>query len=280
TPFTLGLAGYRLARRKDVPLIVSYHTPTSEYASYLAPNGFDGFVAGLSDRYERWFLERADLVLAPSEVTTETLRDRMHESTPVHCHPNGVDVRHFRPVDTTEFDRRYGITRERPVIGYTGRHGFEKNLEAILEAAAGLDVQVILGGDGPARNHLEERATELAVDATFLGFLDREELPAFYSTLDVFAFPSPVETEGIVAEEANACGTPVVGVNRRALAETIHEDETGYHFEPGAIDEFRSAIERAISNVDRLSTACLERRDEISVDRALDRLEAVFDRVL
>ncbi len=78
------------------------------------------------------------------------------------------------------------------------------------------------------------------MDVRFLGFLERDELAAFYSALDVFAFPSPVETQGLVALEANACGTPVVGANAGALSNTIVAGETGYHFESGDIEGIRA----------------------------------------
>ncbi|MFW5922192.1 MAG: glycosyltransferase [Halodesulfurarchaeum sp.] len=280
SPFSVGVAGYRLARRESVPLVVSYHTPTGEYASYIVPDVFAAPVGAISSRYERWFLERADMVLAPSEQTAETLRDRLRADVPVRAHPNGVDTTRFRPQKTVTFERRYGLPEDRPLIGYTGRHGHEKNLEAILEAAAGLDVTVVFGGAGPATGSLREAAERNDVDARFLGFLDRDELPSFYNALDVFAFPSPVETQGIVALEATASGTPVVGVDAGALAETIVAGETGYHYEPGNIQAFRAKIERALDEQDTLSASCLDYREEISLSNAIDGLEAAYATVL
>lgn len=280
TPFSVGLAGYRLARRKDIPLVVSYHTPTSEYARYVAPPGVDSVVGAASERYERWFLRRADLVLAPSGTTAANVRDALPESVPVKAHPNGVDIRHFRPTETSDFATRYNLPEDRPMVGYTGRHGYEKNLGAIIDAAADQDVTVVFGGDGPATPDLENQAREKEVDARFLGFLDREELPAFYSALDVFAFPSPVETQGIVALEANACGTPVVGVNRGALADTIDDGRTGYHFEHGDIEDFRDTIARALEEREALSETCLQSRETISLEESLETLETAYESVL
>jgi 1,2-diacylglycerol 3-alpha-glucosyltransferase len=278
TPFTLGLAAHRFARSVDVPLIVSYHTPTAEYAGYVAPSWASDTVSWLSRRYESWFLDRADLVVTPSEATAATIRERTETS--VVTHSNGVDVAFFKPVVPTEFKRRYHIPFDRPVVGYTGRHGYEKNLGRFLEAVANLDVTVLVGGDGPARADLEEKAASLDIDAHFLGFLDRSELPAFYSTLDVFAFPSPVETQGLVALEAIACGTPVVGVDRGALSTTIEHGETGYHYEYGDVDDFEAAITGAIENLETLSRTCLDRRPEVSLERSMGRLEETYKRVL
>jgi glycosyltransferase involved in cell wall biosynthesis len=280
TPFAVGLAGLRLARKTDRPLVTSYHTPTAEYADYLAPHHrIEHAIERASERYERWFLDRADAVLAPSEATATHLTDRVGVSTPVTVIPNGVDTEQFTPVDPAPFRERHGLPADRPLVGYTGRHGYEKRLQDLVDAAAGLDATVVFGGDGPARPALERRADERGIDARFLGFLDREELPGLYSALDVFAFPSPIETQGLVALEANACGTPVVGADEGALADTVEAGVTGYHFDTGDVDALRDTIRRALDDRDRLSAACLDRRDRHGLDRAVDRLADVYERV-
>ncbi|WP_251344172.1 glycosyltransferase [Haloplanus halophilus] len=280
TPFAIGIAGLRLARRRDRPLVASYHTPTAEYADYVAPGeAVEALVERASKGYERWFFDRADAVVAPSEATATHLTDEVGVSTPVTVVPNGIDTERFRPVDPGDFLARHGLDDAGTLLGYTGRHGYEKRLRDAVDAAAALDVTLVFGGDGPAREDLETRAAERGVDARFLGFLDREELPAFYSALDAFVFPSPIETQGLVALEANACGTPVVGANDGALADTVVEGETGYHFETGDVDGLRASIRRTLAERDELGVRCLARRDRHGVDRAVDRLADVYDRV-
>jgi 1,2-diacylglycerol 3-alpha-glucosyltransferase len=278
TPFAVGLAGRWYARRHDTPIVASYHTPASEYADYLTSS--DRIVQGIStasETYERWFYNRADLVLCPSTPTKRHLRDDVGITTPIEVVPNGIDTTRFQPTDADEFRDTYDL--DGTLVGYTGRHGYEKRLADILDATDGMDVTVVFGGDGPARKALERQASTVDVDARFLGFLDREELPAFYSALDVFAFPSPVETQGLVALEANACGTPVAGVDAGALADTIHDDETGYHYQPEDIDGFQTAIERAIANHDRLADNCLDHRTDVSIDSAVTELETHYHTV-
>ena len=278
TPFSLGLAGMRLARRHDLPLVATYHTPTSEYASYLSSwEPARERAANLSRRYESWFLNRADAVIVPSETTGEYVAEELGVDDPKVV-PNGVDTERFHPVDSTAFRERYDLPTDRTIVGYTGRHGHEKSLPEIVAACDRLDreVTVVFGGDGPAREELEEAARKRNLDARFLGFLDRDELPAFYAGLDAFLFPSPVETQGLVALEAFACGTPVVGVDSGALSDTVDDGETGYHFEPGDVDGFADAIERTVDERERLRENCLDRRESISVDHAVDRLSEIY----
>ena len=277
TPFGVGLGALRAARAGDRPLVASYHTPCAEYAEYLSVNGrVKRTVRRAATGYERWFLGHADVVVAPSERTAAHVEEVVGVDTEVTVVPNGVDTHVFAPVENPR--ERFDLP-DGPLVGYTGRHGHEKRLDVLVEAVAGLDreVTLVFGGDGPARGDLERLAEKRGVDARFLGFLDREDLPAFYAALDVFGFPSPVETQGLVALEANACGTPVAGVDAGALADTIEEGETGHRAPPDDPEALAAAIERTFTERDRLGETCLARRDSLSVEHAVDRLERVYD---
>ncbi|WP_277555650.1 glycosyltransferase [Halobaculum limi] len=285
TPFALGLSGLYLSRRIDAPLVASYHTPTAEYADYIAAGPVADAIEHAARGYERRYLNAADAVVVPSEPAANHLRNIGVRSR-VDVVPNGVDTEFFaRPDDETltAFRERYALPDrdEGPVVGYTGRHGFEKELTQIppAVAAADSDPTLVFGGDGPARDAVEAACEDAGVDARFLGFLPREELPALYATLDAFVFPSPVETQGLVALEANACGTPVVGVEAGALEDTVVDGETGYHFPHEDTAAFADAIDRALADRERLSERCLARRDQTSVEHAVDKLEAVYDAV-
>jgi len=274
TPFSLGLAARRFALDRDLPLVVSYHTPAEEYAEYIS-DAFAGAIRRVADRYERWFFGQADAVIVPSA----TAADRVAAGgTPTHVVSNGVDTGRFEPADekaVAAFRARHDLP-EGPLVGYTGRHGYEKRLEDLLATTADLDVTVVFGGDGPARPELRRRAAARD-EVRFLGFLEREELSTFYSALDVFAFPSPVETQGLVALEAVACGTPVVAVDGGALSESVVDGETGYHFAPGDVDGFRGAIRRVLDERAALSARCRRRRPELDVERSIEQLSAVYD---
>jgi glycosyltransferase involved in cell wall biosynthesis len=279
TPFSLGMAGKRLASKIDAPLVAHYHTPTGEYAEYVAFSDIvESAVQSSAEQYERWYLDRTATVIAPSSRAAAYIRG-LGVDVRVRVLSNGVDTDFFAPPDATEFRERHDLP-DRPLVGYTGRHGHEKCLGDVLTACEGLDVTVVFGGDGPAREELERAAETTDLDVRFLGFLDREELPELYATLDVFAFPSPVETQGLVALEANCCGTPVAGVDAGALSSTVVDGETGYKYEEGDMDGFQRAIERVLDERERLSEVCLDRRPEVSVEHAVDKLTGIYEEVL
>ncbi|WP_459808131.1 glycosyltransferase [Halopiger thermotolerans] len=281
SPFTLGLAGIRFARRSSVPVVASYHTVLADRLAQRV--GHPALAAGLQKaclRYERRFYDAVDLVTAPTAAARRYVRTAIDPTTAVEVVSNGIDTDTFRPVDSTAFEAAYDIDGDSPLVGYAGRHSPEKYLSELLEAAADTDVTVLLAGDGPSRPQLVERARTLECDVAFLGVLPRDALPAFYSALDVFAFPGRIETQGLVALEANACGTPVVAADAGALRDTVIDGETGYRYPPGDVAALRRAIDRTMAEQDRLRERCLRRRETIAVERSLDRLATLYERVV
>ncbi|UTF53722.1 glycosyltransferase [Natronosalvus rutilus] len=277
TPFTIGFAGIRFARKRDVPVVASYHTLLDDRASqHVSGNVLDG-VKRTCRLYERTFFERVDHVTAPTSFARDHLLETVEADVDVTVVSNGIDTDFFRPVDPTSFRNRYDLPDDRPLLGYTGRHGEEKNLEEAIDAVDGTRMTLVLGGDGPAREALEERAAEMDADVRFLGFLEREELPAFYAALDVFIFPSPVETQGLVALEATACGTPVVAVDEGALTDSVIQGETGYRYRRGSIGDLQWAITRCLDEHDRLADLCRRRRAMLSVDHSIEQLSEIYD---
>ncbi|NKE34388.1 glycosyltransferase family 4 protein [Natronococcus sp. JC468] len=278
TPFTVGVAGVRFARANGVPVVASYHTILDERVSDRVPDLLVEPGRRLCRAYERAFFARADRVVVPTSFARRHLLESVGADADVAVVSNGIDTDRFRPTDSEPLRDRYGLP-DGPLLGYTGRHGPEKRLEEALDAVAGTDHTLVLAGDGPARENLEARAAETNADVRFLGFLEHAELPAFYSVLDAFVFPSPVETQGLVALEATACGTPVVAADAGALVDSVIEGETGYRYEPGDLEAFRRAIRRTLAESDRLSDLCRRRRAMLSVEHSLEQLARVYEDV-
>lgn len=281
TPFTIGWAGLRLANRVDVPVVATYHTILAERVDQLTEEPLvQRTLRYAIRRIERRFYESVDLVTTPTPAAKRHLQRTVDPDAAIEVVSNGIDTSLFEPVPTDAFRAEYDLDAEPPILGYTGRHSDEKHLTEVIDAADRMDVTLLLAGDGPQRSELERYAEALDGDVRFLGFLDRTDLPAFYSTIDVFVFPGRLETQGLVALEASACGTPVVAANAGALRHTVLEGVTGYHYPPGDVDGLCATIERTLEEYERLHELCLRRRDMISVEDSVDRLDALYGRLL
>jgi 1,2-diacylglycerol 3-alpha-glucosyltransferase len=260
--------------------VSSYHTPLSEYVQYISSNPFlSKQLSRIISNWECKFLDRSDMVLVHSNSAFSTLKS-MGIKSPIKILKNGIDTSFFKPVDTSDFLNRHGIDPGQTLIGYTGRHGYEKNIHELIQIATSIDATVLIAGDGPARQVLETQAKKTSPNILFLGRLPREELPEFYSALDLFIFPSPVETQGIVAIESISCGTPVVGSDQGALPETILQGVTGNHYQSGNKSSLLSSISTSLLNKTTLSDNCLNHRESISIDATISQLDSIYSSLL
>ena len=124
---------------------------------------------------------------------------------------------------------------------YVGRLLPSKGLDVLLDAFAvlherlGEGVELLVVGDGPEAPTLRQRSHEQQVSTVkFLGFWQREDLPALYAAADVFVFPTLGDAYGQVVEEAMSCSLPVVSTSAAGeIDDRIEDGVTGYLVPPG-----------------------------------------------
>jgi len=110
------------------------------------------------------------------------------------------------------------------VFLYAGRLDVEKHVDVIVDAFQQVDVpgaQLILTGEGPHRQKLEERARSVAGLRIIPYLQSRDSFARLLASADVYVTAGPHETFGLSVVEAQACGLPVVGVDAGALQERV-----------------------------------------------------------
>jgi len=274
--YGMAAAGLRASWAHKTPRVLTFHTPGDEYIGYLPGS------AVLSGLYRSAYLlwERR-MFNAYGHVTTASpvIRDRLigNGVRDVEVLSNGIDLKMFSRVGAQEFRRRHGITGEK-VIGFCGRLGYEKHVEDLIAAADLFDGTVLIAGAGPAEDYYKSLAKGKR-NVKFLGFLPRETLKEFYSALDVFVFPSFCETQGLVALESMACGTPVVAVPVLALKSTVEDGVTGYHYPPKDVNGLLMRVEECYRGMGKLRAGCLKEARRNSVETTVDTLEQIYQRL-
>ncbi|MFF4313381.1 glycosyltransferase [Streptomyces sp. NPDC001507] len=141
--------------------------------------------------------------------------------------PLGVDLAGRHP-SLHDLDLRARYAREdEALLVMCSRLSVEKRPGTAIDAVEALvrrgrRVVLVVAGDGPLRERLEQRVRERRLPVTFLGHVsDRDSLGALQASADVALAPGPAETFGLAALEAMACGTPVVASASSALPEVI-----------------------------------------------------------
>ncbi|MBG9770346.1 glycosyltransferase family 1 protein [Bacillus vallismortis] len=142
----------------------------------------------------------------------------------VHLLPNGIDLDLFAPNGQRADEEKTarGIAVDRLIIGHVARFHEVKNHAFLLKLAAHLKerrvrFQLVLAGDGPLRDKMEEEARRqnLLSDVLFLG--TEERIHELMRTFDVFVMPSLYEGLPVVLVEAQASGLPCI------ISDTITE---------------------------------------------------------
>jgi len=109
-------------------------------------------------------------------------------------------------------------------------------------------VRLIIAGDGPQRQALEQYATELGIApyVVFTGFLERRKLIDLYKQT-LFVFTSKTETQGMVLVEAMMAGSTVVAVGEMGVLDIVKHEETGILVKENE-DEFAQACYRLLED--------------------------------
>jgi glycosyltransferase involved in cell wall biosynthesis/predicted metal-dependent phosphoesterase TrpH len=220
-PGPAGVAAALLSRISSTPLLASYHTELADYA------GLRSGEAGLESIARAAlgaFYTAPSLVLSPSPAADGSLLRLGAERGRIARWERGVDVDRFSPAkaDRTAFPGAVKVL-------YAGRLTREKGVDLLAESfvrAHRLEprLHLLLAGGGPEEAELRERLGERA---TFLGWLEGEELARAYASADLFLFCSRTDTYGQVVLEAAASGLPVIAVAEGGPAALVENRATG-----------------------------------------------------
>jgi alpha-1,6-mannosyltransferase len=214
----------RWARGHGVPAAMVSHESLTALLAML-PVGSAGMWRAVADALNR----RTARVYQRVICTTEWAAAEFEQigATNVVRAPLGVDLDTFAPARRSEPLRACYAAPGETLLVHCGRLSAEKKPQRSLTTLAtlraqGLPVRLVVAGDGPLRESLERTAARDGLPVTFAGFLrGRTDLAALLASADVAIAPGPVETFGLAALEALACGTPVVVSAESALPEVV-----------------------------------------------------------
>ncbi len=245
-PFFMGDFALRLSRQYHRPLVFTYHIMVEKYVHYLPIQNESAkrFVIEIAAGYANL----ADQVIVPSQSVREILLDRGVIS-PIAVIPTGVDLERSSNGNGVDFRERNGIPPEAFIIGHVGRLAPEKNLDFLVSCLVELlkkepRVHVLMVGQGPSRKIIEAAFEQAGLGKRLhlTGFLYKEALVDAYCAMDVFAFTSLSETQGVVLLEAMAAGVPVVTVDAPGTREVVKDRWNGRIIENPNHQEFINAL--------------------------------------
>jgi glycosyltransferase involved in cell wall biosynthesis len=231
-----------------------YHEFTAEEAYRIGQKVDDAaFVVAVSD-YTRSQLMR---------LSSPSAWPRIHR---VHC---GIRLDRF------PFAPRRRARRPARVLT-VGRLSPEKGQFVVLDAARilldrGVDVRIVVVGDGPSGPELRARSRDLGVDGIveFTGAVAPETVAALLADADVFCLPSFAEGIPVSVMEAFARGVPVVSTLVGGVPELVVDGESGRTVPAGRADLVADAIESLVE--DDVLRARVQDAGRLAVEERHDR---------
>ncbi|WP_100644241.1 glycosyltransferase family 4 protein [Alteromonas facilis] len=195
----------------------------------------------------RWLFDHVRLIIANSHYTGELVSAQTQ--TPVEVATLGVDEKRFVPLEPEQRQQarqRFKLPQDKFVVLTTSRVQAYKGHDVVLKALAEIpedertSLHYAIAGRGEHLANLQQLTEELGLTSqvSFLGFVEENDLASLYGCVDVFAMCTREEKEnkqvegfGLVFLEAQACGTPAIGVKQGGITDAIVDQRGGYLIE-------------------------------------------------
>jgi colanic acid/amylovoran biosynthesis glycosyltransferase len=210
----------------------------------------------------------------------------------IHIIPQGTNLEDF------PFRARRIVSGEPIVVLSVGRLSIEKGFHIAIRAVARLrdsfpNIQYRIVGKGIYEKELKELVDTLGVQdcVSLCGLVDASELRRQYEEASIFVLPSTdpkdgshTETQGVVLQEAQASGIPVIASRTGGIPEVISDRKTGLLFDEGDDEELAGRIEALIHDGELYGKISTQARQDVeenySIEVIRDRVLEIYRRVL
>ena len=247
TAVSIGGACIRAAKKKNIPIVSMVHS--IEWVVYAK-------ASLLSERLTHWFWLRtarkrygcANLLLTPGETTKdELLKNKFNKE--IQVTPLGVSLQQFQtlPEDKLfEHRRALGLPTDKPIIGYVGRFGPEKDLRTLIAAhaliAKDTDAHLLLVGGTPSELPEMDGQENITVVSPTMN------PHHYYQAMDIYVLTSLTESFALGILEAMACGIAPVTTPAGAIPSFIKSGENGVIFPMENPSALAVALKELIAN--------------------------------
>jgi len=249
--FSTFLMARQMARKLRIPIVHTYHTVYEDYTHYFSPNKKWG--RAMVALFTRKVLNHTHCVIAPTNKVRSILLE-YGVTRPIQVVPTGINLaRITRSIEDHEkqtLRMEMGIPKHHKVLLSVGRLAKEKNLEEILfylSKTEQKNVTLLIVGDGPNRENLEQYAKTLGIrnHVIFVGMICPTEISAYYQIGDVFVSASNSETQGLTYVEALANGVPALCRKDSCLDDVITDGVNGWQY--SSFEEFDEKLRLMLS---------------------------------
>lgn len=231
-------AGFGKGIRTGRAVHISYcHTPLRYAWEYYKYFNWPAYLKILSAPafwylriWDKWAGRKPHKLIANSKFITNKIKRNYGREAQVI----------YPPVNTEKFFINSKIKKGEYFLA-AGRLVHYKKFDLIIQAFNKLALPLLIIGEGPELNKLKKMARSPKIE--FLEYVPDEKLNLLYNGAQAFIFPQ-IEDFGLVAAEAQACGTPVIALNQGGGREIAEDGKTGILFNNQTVDDLIMAVRR------------------------------------
>ncbi len=256
-------------KRRGIPWILETNAPLF----YESKNERKTMMlSALARRLEQRAYQKCDVLVCISEPLREIIIQEMNIPTEkIIVMPNGVDTAFFHPEQHSPKRIFKGFT-----VGFTGKLIDWQGIDSLLEAthdlrADGLDLNLVLVGDGPARASLETKAKILGLKdrVEFVGRVSRDKVPSYIAGFDV-GYTGHVQSKvgamylsPLKLYEYMAMSKPTIASDFDDARQAVHDGETGFLFQATNKDDLKRALLKAYQARNTLAQMGYRAREQV-----------------
>ena len=283
------------SRQLHVPQVYTYHTAYEDYTYYVVHGLMDRIGKKAMRGYAKTVAKNCTEFITPSMKTKEYMRS-VGSDIYINVVPTGIDFSLFdeKNIDKEkqkEFKKQHGIGENTKVFLLLGRVAKEKSMDYSIRGFAmfinkhpEVDAKLIVVGDGPQRNELEQLTHELGINkyVDFIGKVPASEVPFYYHLADIYTSASITETQGLTFMEAMASGTIVLARFDTNLSDTITDGQTGFFFtdENSFVEQAERIFALSDEGRKKIIDQAFETVDKYSISKFYDNIMEVYNRAL
>jgi len=222
----------RVAAFRNLPVIFTYHTRYELYGHYALQDS--PMMMRLALSLALGYCDLCDAVVAPSESTAEFLVQHKIKP-PVHVIPTGIKASAYATGNGPALRKTMDIPQKAFIVGHVGRLAPEKNLRYLSESVVAFlksnpNAHFLVAGSGATEPQIRDMFAKAGLEKRLhlAGVLEGTPLADIYAAMDVFAFSSHSETQGLVLAEAMTASVPVVSLDAPGAREIVKDGHNGY----------------------------------------------------
>lgn len=252
-PNLLGSAAARWARKKNIPLVFTWHTLYDQYAHFV-PFIPQKLAAWWVIRNARNYANRCDAMIVPTPSVKKIIEKWGVMNKNVTAIPTGVEEKQFANPNRVAIRKKYTIKDDEILLFVMTRLTAEKNVEFLVEVAVevlkkNVMAKFMICGGGNLKDKLKEKISKAGLEhkVIFAGIVSGAEKKNYYVAGDIFVYSSKSETQGMVLTEAMYSGLPVVAVRAMGAEDIVEDEKTGFLVEENK-ERFADAVQKLIND--------------------------------